>query len=181
MNKMWIAVLAPALLVTPATLAVAQKEKAAAAEKSKQTDAKAANFVKKAAVGGMFEVQSSELALQKATDSKVKEFAKMMVTDHQAANDKLKSTVQSAQLPSPPTELDAKHKKIMDKLQSASGRAFDRAYIDAQLKAHKEAVELFSNYAKKGQNKELQDFAQQTLPTLEQHLKQVRSLEGASS
>ena len=180
MRKVLIAVMAPMLLATPVALAQTTKEKAPAAEKSTRADSKAAEFVKNAAIGGMFEVQSSELALQKATDAKVKDFAKMMVTDHKAANDKLKSTLQSAQLPAPPTELDSKHKKMMNKLQSASDRDFDRAYLDAQVKAHKEAVQLFSNYAKNGQNKELQSFAQETLPTLEQHLKQVRSLEASS-
>ena len=181
MKRLMIAVLAPALLAAPVVLAQGTKEKAPAAEKSQQADSKSTEFINKAAMSDMFEIQSSELALQKATDAKVKDFAKMMVSDHSAASDKLKSAVQSAQLPPPPTELDAKHKKKMDKLQSASGREFDRAYVDAQVKGHKKAVELFSNYAKEGKNAELKNFAQQTLPTLEQHLKQVRSLDGSSS
>ena len=80
----------------------------------------------------MFEIQSSELALQKATDAKVKDFAKMMVNDHRAASDKLKSTVQSAQLPPPPT-VDAKHEEDGE-APVRLGREFDRAYVDAQLK-----------------------------------------------
>jgi putative membrane protein len=180
-KKLMIAVLAPALLAVPVALAQATKEKAPAAEKSQQADSKSVEFINKAAMSDMFEIQSSELALQKATDAKVKDFAKMMVSDHRAASDKLKSTVQSAQLPSPPTELDDKHKKKIDKLQSSSGREFDRAYLEVQLKGHKKAVELFSSYAKEGKNAELKNFAQQTLPTLEQHLKHVRTLEGSSS
>jgi putative membrane protein len=69
---------------------------------------------------------------------------------------------------------------MLDKLQSASGPEFDRAFLDMQVKAHKEAVELFSDYAKAGKSSELKNFAQQTLPILEQHLKMARSLEGSS-
>jgi putative membrane protein len=104
-----------------------------------------------------------------------------MVTDHKASNDKLKSTLQAAQLPPPPTALDKKHKEMMDELQSAGpGREFDCGYVEAQVKAYKEAVELFWTYANEGHNPELKTFAQQTLPTLEDHVQHARTLEGAS-
>ena len=180
MKRLMIAVLAPALLAAPVVLAQGTKEKAPAAEKSQQADSKSTEFINKAAMSDMFEIQSSELALQKATDAKVKDFAKMMVNDHRAASDKLKSTVQSAQLPPPPTELDAKHKKKMASSSPPRARVRPRLRRRA-AQGHKKAVELFSNYAKEGKNAELKNFAQQTLPTLEQHLKQVRSLDGSSS
>ncbi len=68
----------------------------------------------------------------------------------------------------------------MDQLSTASGREFDRAYVDAQVKTHKEAVELFSTYANEGDNAGLKTFAQQTLPMLADHFKHVKTLEGAS-
>ena len=40
------------------------------------------SFIDKAASGGMAEVQAAQLAQQKSQDSKVKEFADKMVTDH---------------------------------------------------------------------------------------------------
>jgi putative membrane protein len=130
----------------------------------------------------MFEVQSSELALQKATDAKIKEFAQRMVADHKASNDRLKSTLQSAPLPPPPAALDKKHKEMMDELQAAGpGREFDRAYLDTQVKAHKEAMELFWTYAREGDNPELKTFAQQAVPTLEDHFKHVQNIEGADT
>lgn len=49
----------------------------------------AQNFVDKAAVGGMFEVDSSKIAEGKAQDQGVKDFAKKMIDDHGAANAKL--------------------------------------------------------------------------------------------
>ena len=75
-------------------------------------------------------------------------------------------------------QFDAKHEE--DGLQSASG-ASSTAPTSTRSSRTQEAVELFSNYAKEGKNAELKNFAQQTLPTLEQHLKQVRSLDGSSS
>jgi putative membrane protein len=141
----------------------------------------AAEFIGRAGTGGMFAVLSSDLALKRATDPKVKEFAKRMATDHRAFNDKLKSAVQSARLPSPPTGIDPNQQEVMEQLSTAArGRDFDRVYVDAQVNAHQEAVELFSTYAKEGDNPELKQFAQQTLPTLEEHFKHVQALKGPS-
>ena len=128
----------------------------------------------------MFEVLSSDLALKKATDARVKEFARRMAIEHRGMNDKLVATVRSAQLPPPPTGLAPEHQEIMDRLSTASGREFDHAYVGAQAQMHEDAVELFSSYAKEGDNAELKSFAQQTLATLEDHFKHVQSLDGAS-
>src|SRR5687767_1717601 len=102
-----------------------------------------AEFIEEAGSGGMFEVLSSDLALERAPDGRVKGFARM-ATEHRALADKLVATVQAAQLPPPLTGIRPEQQEIMDQLSTASGRAFDRAYIDAQVKAHKEVVELFS-------------------------------------
>ena len=56
----------------------------------------AQDFVNQAASGGLFEVQSSELALQRSQDAKVQEFANQMITDHTANNQELMATAQSA-------------------------------------------------------------------------------------
>ena len=57
----------------------------ALAEDSAQT------FVDKATVGGIFEVELSQLALKMSDDADVKHFADMMVNDHGKANAELKS------------------------------------------------------------------------------------------
>ncbi|TIW58488.1 MAG: DUF4142 domain-containing protein, partial [Mesorhizobium sp.] len=49
----------------------------------------AQTFVNKAAIGGMFEVDSSKIAQDNAKDQQIKDFAKRMITDHGAANAKL--------------------------------------------------------------------------------------------
>src|SRR5689334_24900305 len=57
------------------------------------------DYVTKAAIGDMFELQSSKLALQKAGDAKVKRFASQMVKDHTASSRKLKSIIKAGELP----------------------------------------------------------------------------------
>jgi hypothetical protein len=49
---------------------------------------------------------------------------------------------------------------------AAFGKEFDRAYDQMQLQAHEEAVALFSDYARNGDNTDLKTWAAQTLPHL---------------
>lgn len=135
----------------------------------------AQDFVNKAAVGGMFEVQSSKLADGTASDNSVKEFATMMVTDHTAANTKLKKVAKEQKL-TVPTALDSKHQAMLDKLNGAKGEAFDQAYVQAQRDAHDEAVSLFEAYSQNGDNAPLKAFATETLPTLKMHQEKIGAI-----
>jgi putative membrane protein len=138
------------------------------AEDSAQT------FVDKAAVGGMFEVESSQLALKMSDDVDVKQFADMMVNDHGQASAALKSLAEEERL-TIPAALDEEHAALVKTLAKA-GDQFDTQYAKAQIDAHEAAVELFENYANSGENKALQTFAVQTLPTLHGHLEMIRDI-----
>src|SRR3954471_20552182 len=90
-------------------------------------------FVTQAAGGGMFEVQSSQIAEQKAKNGDVKAFAQRMVADHSKANQELKTTAETAGggLIVPPT-MDAKHQGMVDQLNQASDTDFDALYVKMQ-------------------------------------------------
>jgi putative membrane protein len=136
-------------------------------------------FVTTAGVAGIFEVESSRLAAERAQDAKVKAFAQQMISDHTAANEELDSAVKAGGDNTPvPQDLDGKHKSMVDQLTKAKGAAFDELYKKIQLQAHMDAVDLFGTYAKSGDNKALQGFAEKTLPTLEHHLSEIKSISG---
>lgn len=139
-----------------------------------QPPASPQKFVEKAAIGGMFEVQSSEVALQKAKGQDVKSFARMMIHDHSAANKKLKAIAMKEHL-SVPGDLDQANQGNLDTLRSTKG-AFDPAYVEMQRKAHTEAVSLFRMYAKDGEDPTLKAFAKKTLPTLEMHKRKILAI-----
>jgi len=148
---------------------------ASAAFAQQKAPAEANAFAKKVASANTFEIQSSELANERAQSGEVKSFADQMIQDHRKAGEDFKAAVQAANISPPPAEEpDAKQKATLTKLRSAQGAAFDKAYVSAQLAAHKEAVSLFRNYSKSGRTAPLKDFAQTTLPTLEHHLSMVQ-------
>ncbi len=137
----------------------------------------AQDFVTKASIANKFEIDSSKIAIRKSQNSDIKSFAQMMVDDHTKTGDKLKGVLDSSKSSFKPSDdLDDKHQKLLDKLDAASGNDFDNNYISMQVDAHKEAVELFGDYSKNGDDSKLKEFAGETLPALKEHLRQVEKL-----
>jgi putative membrane protein len=133
-------------------------------------------FLTNTAVGNLFELESSKVALAKTKNDKVKSFANLMVADHTGAGTKFKQAVADAKLTPPPEKLDAKHQSLLDDLKKKDGAAFDTGYIKAQYDGHVETVALFEAYAKGGDNARMKQFANDMLPTLKAHLEQVSKL-----
>jgi putative membrane protein len=135
-------------------------------------------FAKKAAIGGMEEVQLGQLAVKNGKSDKVKQFGQRMIDDHSKANDQLKSIAGKDNI-TLPTQLDAKHQAMVDKMGALQGAAFDKAYMRDMVKDHEMDIADFQKEASGGMNSDLKDFAGSTLPTLQEHLRLAK--EGNSS
>lgn len=136
------------------------------------------NFLNKAMEGDLAEINMGKLAQQKGQSQDVKQFGQMLEQDHSQHLEKAKQTAQQMGF-TPPTEPNAKQKKTYDQLSKLSGAQFDRQFAQDMVKDHKEAISTFGKQAKsKGP---LADFAQQTVPTLQKHLRTAESLTGQKS
>src|SRR5688500_7323373 len=140
----------------------------------------AQTFVKMAASSGMYEVESSRLALQNASDDHIKQMAQKMIDDHTKANDELKQIAQSKNI-TVPTEMTDQHRQQLEALQKAQGTNLASMYHQQQLAAHQEAVSLFEKASQQLSDNELKAFAAKTLPTLQEHLKMVQSHQGGAA
>jgi putative membrane protein len=157
--------------------AVAQNAGDTSATKSTSPDAA---FVREAATGGLAEVELGRLATQKAQSADVKQFGQRMVDDHSRANDQLKPIAQQKGV-QVPTALTGKEKALYDRLSKLSGEAFDRAYMKAMVDDHKKDVDAFRHESTSGKDPDVKQFASQTLPTLEDHLRMAQTTAGAAS
>src|SRR5262245_23090981 len=124
---------------------------------------------------GMAEVELGKLATEKASNEQVKKFGQRMVDDHTKAGDELKSIAQTKNI-TWPTELDAKHKAVHDRLMKLSGESFDRAYMQEMVSGHQKAVSTLKTESTKGKDPEIKAWAAKTLPTIEDHLKEARDV-----
>jgi putative membrane protein len=131
-------------------------------------------FVLDAAQGGMAEVELGKLAAERAKNDEVKKFAQRMVDDHTKAGEQLKSIADSKGIKLP-TEMEAKDRALMNRLQKLNGAAFDRAYMQAMVSDHVKDVSEFKKEANAGRDPQVKSFASTTLPTLEEHLQHARA------
>jgi putative membrane protein len=135
-----------------------------------------AEFAVAAANGGMAEVALSKIAEEKATDPKVKEFAKQMIKDHSKANDELKTLASSKNITLPSAPNEEKQKAASD-LGGMSGSDFDKAYISQMKKDHEQTVKLFEDGQKDVKDADLKAFIDKTLPVIKAHAEHVKSLD----
>jgi|GEM_PF-1339970 putative membrane protein len=132
-------------------------------------------FVQAALKSGIAEVQRAAVQVN-AVDYRVRQYAGRMTTDHQAANQQLAAIAAdigvdtgSAQpiQPQPATTPGAG----APNMPSGAKALTPVAYFSAEVRAHQQAIALFSREASSGSNTKLQAFAKKTLPVLKEHLR----------
>jgi len=136
-------------------------------------------FVTNFAIGDMYEIQSSRIALERAQNPAVRDLAQMLITDHTEASAKLKALVDTGQVTGVtlPTSMDQRRQGMVDNLRSASDEDFDGRYLDQQANAHREALILLNGYQAAGQNEALKTFSEEVEPRIELHLSMINEID----
>jgi putative membrane protein len=132
-------------------------------------------WLRREMLNGKAEIKFSEIALDRASNAKVKAFAEKMVKEHKKCGEKL-DTVARAMSLAPITEFNRDQAGTIDGLQKLSGVAFDRAYITRMVQDHEKAVKSFENEARNGTNADLKKICNDALPNLQEHLKEARAI-----
>jgi putative membrane protein len=132
-------------------------------------------FMQDAAEGGMFEVQSGQLAANKASDDKVKQFANKLVEDHQSANNELVqlANTKGLELPAAPSRSERRN---IEKLGKESGSRFDQDFAKIEIKDHEKDIKKFEKASGKVKDPELKAWIDKQLPHLREHLAMAQAL-----
>lgn len=136
------------------------------------------DFIEDAAKGGMFEVQSGQLAAQKGADQSVKDFGNKLVQDHGKANDELKQIAEAKGVKMPEKN-DWSNRHEISKLEKLSGPAFDREFAKHEVKDHEKDIKNFEKAAQKLNDPDLKAWAEKQLPALKEHLALAQKLSGS--
>lgn len=133
-------------------------------------------FMMMAAMSDMNEIATGQMALQRASSDEVKRYAQQMIDDHTRMSEELK-TLAAAKGVTLPTEVSAKMKRDMAKLQALSGAEFDRMYIRmAGDKAHRATLKEFQRETSRGSDAETVALAQKGEPTVRMHLEMAQTM-----
>jgi putative membrane protein len=125
-------------------------------------------FVGKVSQGGMYEVEASKLAQEKATAPDVKDVAIAEVHDHEGVNGRLKKIAAATGVPVAGA-LNAEFQQRLDKLKAAAGPGFDQAYIEDMQQIHDKDEKLFAQEAMEGSDR-YKSFAHQTDMIVKRHI-----------
>ena len=132
-----------------------------------------AAYVAAAGAIDLYEIQASELALQRASMQRTRDFAQTMIRDHKGTSSQLSLAGRRLNL-LPSAMLDARHQAMIDQLSSASD--FDATYKRQQVNVIGDALALHSAYASRGTSPTLRPVAVATLPVIQRHQRLLRYL-----
>lgn len=167
-------------LATSPVLAQSTTPPAVQAEKqaTQQRALTAASYVTYASNADYFEIEAAKIAIQRAQNKEVREFAKQLVDEHARSSTKLTAAArQSGVTPTQPM-LTAKMKTKLDELQTTSLSNFDRLYIMTQLDAHERALRLHNSYAMNGDQPALRTASTEAVPMVRHHLSEAKRISG---
>jgi putative membrane protein len=162
------AVISSAIIVFGLTFAAALYAFAPASDTDKA-------FVGKVSQGGMYEVEASKLAMQRAVAPDVKDTANTEVHDHELVGSELKRIATKTGIPTSPT-LNAEFSARLAKLKSVSASGFDAAYIADMESIHDKDEKLFAQEAMDGSDN-FKTFAHQTDMIVKRHIGSLHGLD----
>jgi len=134
-------------------------------------------YVMAAGMSDLYEINSSQIAMQKSQNPKIRQFANMLIKDHTKTTAATMKAAQKAGLNPPPPMLDAGATASIAELQNAPAADFDRLYIGQQIPAHRAAFGLHSHYANAGDNSALRSSARKAIAPVAHHLDMANKLQ----
>ena len=166
-------------------------------------DTKKADAVSKAAQGPMTtekllnklhtcnatETELAKLAIEKSENETVQEYADMLTRDHRQADQKVRNlaSARNITLKAPETELargpgaesgaaKSEYRKEYERLQSLSGKEFNREYTMWMTKAHQKMLETLENARVEIDDPQVKTLIAELEPTLRNHEQRAATL-----
>ncbi|MBY9063915.1 DUF4142 domain-containing protein [Sphingomonas yunnanensis] len=138
-------------------------------------------YVTAAGQSDLFEINSSQIALQKSRNPAIKTFAQMLIDHHLKTTAATVKAARKAGLNPPPPALDPGATASINELQTASATDFDRIYLAQQVPAHQAALDLHESYAAGGDKAPLKASAKAAVPIVKRHIVEATKLQGSGA
>jgi len=126
----------------------------------------------KVAMLGTASLQTSQLALTKASNAEVKMFAKFEAAEQEVMGKILKDLGTTTPVPS------EEGKAMLSKLQSLSGAEFDKAFMQGQVDTHKKLKDAVTALMNASSNLHVKNVTRLALATIQEHTERGQMLLG---
>ena len=148
------------------------------------TDANAgwtdANVVDVLTVANQGEVDYSQIGVDKATNASVKQYAQMMVKDHNTMLDAVKTLASKLNVVpasnDKANDLKEENTKDINDLNGKTGKDFDKEFMEEQVDMHEETLDLLNDLDGKTTNADLKAAIAEAKPKVQAHLDQAKAL-----
>jgi putative membrane protein len=127
------------------------------------------DFLFTAISGNYTEIAAGNLALQRSTNPQVRQFAQMLIQDHMQQNNVAIPLAESLGMEPPTGPAEDAHLSLLQTLENLAPADFDR-YFSAEMQLdHRTDIAEYQD-AVRDLEKPVADFADESLPVLENHL-----------
>ncbi len=132
------------------------------------------NIVAKLAMADRGEVELGGLAEHKATTSAVRDFARLLVTDHSKHEGETKTLEKNAKLPAKTPANDTTAKQNTDLMKKFSdmpkGLGFDSAFVQHEIDDHTHDIADAKAMQAQAKDAQLKNLLANTIPVMQKHL-----------
>jgi putative membrane protein len=139
-----------------------------------------------AAAANRGEIAEGKLAETKATNAKVKAFARQIVTDHTAMLSEGNSFAKKNNITPDSTKSDVQDlqkdatSELQDLNSKAKGADWDKNFIDKEIDGHKKVLEKLQNAQNGTTNAQLKDMLTKAATKVQQHLDKAQALKDST-
>ena len=135
------------------------------------------DFVTRVATKGVYEVEVSKLALEKASSPAVRDFAQTMVVHHTQLNNELVDLMSAHGVP-PPRGLPADRATKLHRLASLpKSDAFDSGYMRVVgIEDHRTEIAMFESARRTVRDRELRSYIERSLTIMRTHLTMAQNV-----
>jgi len=134
------------------------------------------DFLMKVSQSNQAEVQLARLAQERTMNSDVKDYAEMLISDHQKALERVWDLAKKYDI-NPPTQLTPETQQEMDTMSKLSGPELDREFANAMVQNHQKGSEMFREQLSFARNPDIKDYVDDMLPKLQHHLEEAQKLQ----
>lgn len=130
-------------------------------------------FLMRSAAGNLSAIRMGELAQRKGQNEGLRSFGEQLAADHAEANQRIATLAESLKL-ALPREPGPRHQSQYALVSAFSGPAFDRQFLNSTITTHTRAIVDYQRAT--GRKGDAADYARETLPMLQRHLRAAERL-----
>jgi putative membrane protein len=161
-------------------------DSATAAANNANKDWTDAQIVAYAATANRGEIAEGKLATTKATNPKVKAFARQMVTDHTAMLSEGNAFAKKNNIAPDSTKSDVQdlakdaNSELQDLTAKAKGPDWDKDFVDHEIDGHKKVLDQIQKAQNATTNPQMKDMLQKAAVKVQAHLQKAQALKDST-